>query len=111
LLERHVSWFHDQCRFGGTRILGKGSFAHAEHLVARFELGHVLANRFNVASDINAESCDLWFAQPGHHAKEVRRASHEAPVVWVDGSRVDSYQDFIVSSRRLFNLFTLENIG
>ena len=35
-----------------------------EHLVAWFELGYVLANRFNLAGHINAESCDLWFAQP-----------------------------------------------
>src|SRR5438128_1862141 len=32
-------------------------------------------------------------------------------VKWIDGSRTDFYQNFIVASGRLFNLFTLENIA
>src|SRR5207245_6833245 len=57
-----------------------------------------------------AYSCLLWFAQAGHYADHVRRASEEQ-VKWIDGSRPDFYQDFIVPSGRLFNLFTLEDIG
>ena len=47
----------------------------------------------------------------GLHANDVRCASHVVPVKWIHGSRADFYQDFIVPSGRLFNLFTLENIG
>src|SRR6266550_5117172 len=110
LLKRHVIGLQDQCRLGSTHILGKGSFAGAEHRVAWFELGYVPANRFDLAGHIMAYSCLLWFAQAGHYADHVRRASEEQ-VNWIDGSRPDFYQDFIVPSGRLFNLFKSENIG
>ena len=70
LLKRYVIRFHDQCRFhdlrrlASTRILGKGPTACAEDRVAWFELRYVPANRFNLASHIDAELFDLWFAQP-----------------------------------------------
>ena|SRR5438552_2195312 len=91
-------------------MLGKRPTARAEHLVACFELGYVPADHFYLAGYINAESCVPWFAQPSQYANDVRRASEET-VNWIDGSRADFDQHFIVPSGRLFNLFTLENIG
>jgi hypothetical protein len=38
-------------------------------------------------------------------------SSLEVPINWIDASRADFYQNFIVPSRRLFNRFTSENIG
>src|SRR5450755_814233 len=87
LLERHVIRLHDACRLGSTRILRKGPTARAKDRVSRFELVYLPANRLNLAGHVNAQSLDLWFAQPGHHSNEVRRASHEVPVQWIDGSR------------------------
>jgi hypothetical protein len=37
----------------------------AEYLVARFKLRYVLANRFDLAGHINAESRNLWLALTG----------------------------------------------
>src|SRR5438309_3340239 len=91
LLKRHVIGLHDHSRLGGTHIL-------------------VPANRLDLAGHIMAYSCLLWFAQASHYANHVRRASEEQ-VSWIEGSRPDFYQDFIVPSGRLFNLFTLEDIG
>src|SRR5260370_19852917 len=80
LLKRHVIGLADQCRLGTTHILGKSPAAHAEHLVAWFELGYVPANLFNLAGHINAQSCVLWFPQPGRYANEGWRACHELHV-------------------------------
>jgi hypothetical protein len=57
----------NRCRSGlltRTRILGKCPTARAEHRVPWFELGYVPTHRFNLASHIDAELFDLWFAQP-----------------------------------------------
>jgi hypothetical protein len=56
--------FHDSRRLASTRILGKCPTACAEDRVTWFELRYVPANRFNLASHINAELFDLWSAQP-----------------------------------------------
>src|SRR5437899_9841566 len=78
LLKRHVIGLHDHSRLGGTHIL-------------------VPANRLDLAGHIMAYSCLLWFAQASHYANHVRRASEEQ-VSWIEGSRPDFYQDFIVPS-------------
>src|ERR1700721_547187 len=70
LLKRHVMRFHDQRRFhdsrrlASTRILGKFSTAGAEHCVTWVEVRYVSTHRFNLASHVNTELFDLWFAQP-----------------------------------------------
>jgi hypothetical protein len=66
----NVFGFHDQHRFqtecrSGKRILGNGPAACAEYLVAPLELVYVPANRFHLASHVNAGSFYLWFAEPG----------------------------------------------
>jgi hypothetical protein len=79
VLKRYVGRFQRQFIFNSTRILGKGPKAHAEHLIAWFELGYVPANRFNLAGHISSGSSgpsDLWFAQPEQYANDVRPASH-----------------------------------
>src|ERR1700721_1654011 len=98
LLKRHVVRFHDQRRFhdsrrlASTRILGKCPTACAKHRVAWFDLRYVSANRFNLASHVNAEVFDLWFAQPEQYTNDERPACHCFPVEWIDGSRADFYQ-------------------
>jgi hypothetical protein len=55
-------------------------------------------------------SCVFWFAQPGHYANEVRRASHEVPVKWIDGSRANFQQDFVVHGNGLLDVLDLDNV-
>jgi hypothetical protein len=112
-LKRYVGWLQRQFIFNRTGILGKGPKAHAEHLVARFELRYVPSNPFNLAGHISsgsAGSCDLWFAQPEQYANDVRPASHQAPVKCIDGSRANSYQDLIILGGRFCYLRELKNI-
>jgi hypothetical protein len=113
VLKRYVGWLQRQFIFNCTRILGEGPKAHAEDLVAWFQLGHVPANRFNLAGHISAGSAgsyDRRFAQPEQYANDVRRASHQAPVKCIDGSRTNSYQDLIVLGGRFCYLRELKNI-
>jgi hypothetical protein len=58
-----------------------------EHIVAAFELRYIPSDRFNLARHISARPCGFWLAKSGHHADEVRRVSHEVPVIWIDRSR------------------------
>src|SRR5258706_10269279 len=89
LFERDVLRFDDECRFGSTHILGKGSFAQAEDGVAWFELGDVLADGFDLAGYINAGSFDFWFAEPEQYTNDVRSAFHEVRVKRIDACRAD----------------------
>jgi hypothetical protein len=81
--------------------------AHTEHCIAWFELRDVPAHRFNLAGHINPESGGIWLAQSGHYATA---AFHYTLVQWIDGSRANFYQDFIVPGNRLFDLLDLDNI-
>src|SRR5207302_11110863 len=54
LLERHVVRLDGQPRLGSAHVLGEGSAAPAEHLVARFESGDVAADRLDLTGDIHA---------------------------------------------------------
>src|SRR5215470_9721900 len=87
--------------------------ARAENLVTLLELGYVPANGFYLASQVSAGprgSGDRWFAQPENYAKGKRRTSHDAPVKWVDRSRADSEQDFVVLGNGLLEVHDLDNI-
>jgi hypothetical protein len=84
--------------------------ARTEYRVARLELCHVFADRFNSAADIHAESCVLWTAQPDLDAHAVRRTTHKVPVQRVDGSRGNFDQDVVVGGIWLFNFFQLQGI-
>jgi len=45
---------------------------------------------------------------PAHDAKDVRHAFHRAAVKWIDGSRANFDQDFIVLGNGLFNVGDLD---
>src|SRR5215212_2184325 len=76
LLKQRVIRFHDQCRLGSTRILGKGPTAQAEHRVARLELGYEASNRFDLTSHITPGPIALSFAQRRQYAELLCGARH-----------------------------------
>jgi len=125
LLKRHPIRLQDQCLLWRTRVLGKSTVAmspdsgprilrvaetQAEHLLAWFEPGYVPAHRFNLAGHVPAGPCVLWFAQPQQHAKAVRPGFHQGPVKWIDGSRVNLDQDFVVLGSGRFDLRDVNDI-
>jgi len=93
----------------GPRIL-RVAETQAEHLLAWFEPGYVPAHRFNLAGHVPAGPCVLWFAQPQQHAKAVRPGFHQGPVKWIDGSRVNLDQDFVVLGSGRFDLRDVNDI-
>src|SRR4051812_29642839 len=70
LLERDVSWLHDQCPFGGTCIFGDRSVSDAENFIARFKLSDVLTHGFDRARAIDPKARVLWLT---HSAKRTHR--------------------------------------
>src|SRR5438552_19056370 len=68
LLKRNVRRLDDQGSFGSNCILGQRAATDAEYFVSRFELGHVLPDRFDHAGHIAAEPRVSWFAQPEDQA-------------------------------------------
>src|SRR5215467_393396 len=109
LLKRQVCRFDGQSRLGSTNVLGEGPFTYTEHLVAWLELHYAPANCFHLAGHINAGSCEPWLAQSEQYANAVRLTFHQACIQWIDGSRVNSYQNFIVLGNGPFDVLDLDN--
>ena len=94
LLEVHAFWFRDERGFRATRVFGKGTFAHAEHIVAWLELRHRSPDRYYLASDVDPGPLPL-----------------HAPVQRIDGSGTDPYDDFVVLRNRLFEVLHFEDLS
>jgi hypothetical protein len=57
-----------------------------------------------VPCHIRSRNTVLWFEQAGpHDAQDVRQAPHDVPDIWMDGSRVNSYQHLTVIDCRPFD--------
>src|SRR5712691_556227 len=91
-----------------TNVLGKGTASPAEHFITWFELSNILTDCFNRPGVVNAEPRVLWFSQPNSEPHDLGRAFDEMPVVRINGSRANSYQDLIVIRNRLFNVLKLK---
>src|SRR5882672_306969 len=89
VLKRTVGRLWGQLIFLRAHVLGEGSPACAEYVVAWLEVGYVSAHRFHSPCDIVAGDLAFWCAQPAaHQAKEERFTSHEVQVNWIYGSGV-----------------------
>src|SRR5437764_1508585 len=96
--------------FGGAGVLGKGSPAGTEDVVTGLELGDLAAGGFDLAGYVGAEPLVFWFAKPGHQANEIRIATHEVPIIGIDGSRSDAKQDFIVLGNGYGDIGDLQDV-
>src|SRR2546425_4390713 len=101
--------YRSRCRNGDVLREG-GAIFSTEHLVAGFERGDTLPNRFNRPGKVGAEHYRFWFEAS---AQQARRVSH--PRKWeevdrIDRGGMDPYQHAIFGDRRLFDLFEFENI-
>ncbi len=91
-----------------THVLGEGACRPAEDLVARSELGHILADRLDGARDIGPRDPVLRPARAGREAQEVGQAPDEDPVPDVDRCRVDAHQHLAITDGRLVDVLELE---
>ncbi len=76
------------------RLEALGPFANAEHGIARLELRHRSSDRCHFASDIYAGPLAL-----------------QAPVQRIDGSGVNSYDDFVVLRNGRFEVLHFEDLS
>ena len=108
-LEREVGWLQCEGVCSGARILGTSTGAHAEHLIARLELFHIVANGLDLACHVVARTV-FRFEQSSRNAHAERRASHTEAITYVKARRVNAYQHFIVFGRRLIDFLEFQNV-
>ena len=105
LLERQPRRLrHEEALRGAADVLGKGSAARTEDLIAGSKLRDVLPDRLDLPSHVHTHGAALWLAQPCHHADEVRAASHHVPVVGVDRSRAHADENAVIVDQRLLDV-------
>src|SRR6266851_6859012 len=83
-LEREVGGLHEELILPSARVLGKGTRAPAENLIAGSKLSHVFADCLNCSGDVRSRNPVLWLAQPDCHARDVRLPSHTDQVADMD---------------------------
>jgi hypothetical protein len=80
LLEAEVLRLGCELVLLGAGVLGEGALADSEHLVARLERGHVLADRLDAPGDLPSSYADLGCAQRvASEAYRVGQPGHEMP--------------------------------
>src|SRR4029077_16003558 len=110
--EGHAGWFLDHRPvFGNADVLRKGPAPSAEHLIARLELRHFLADRFDRPREVDAQDLLLWFEHSERRSWDVRQAGQEVPIRGVDGCRADADQHPVISHDRPRDLLELEDVG
>jgi hypothetical protein len=113
LFEGEIGRLDRQRIFRSGRILGKGTAAPAEHLVARPESCHGGADGFYLARHIRASNPVLWGKQPihGRRAGDVRQAAHDRPVGRIDGGGPNANQDVVLADCRLGGVPDLQDLS
>ncbi len=92
-------------------VLGEGTAALAEDLVAGLELRHVLADGLDSAGQVDAPDRVLRPSTTFAHPDQVGQAPHHAPVEGVDRSRLHANEHVVVVDHRLVDLAELELVG
>src|SRR3954469_2680823 len=110
LLEGEVGRLQGQSVLGSADIFGESAAGAAEYRIPGLEARNVPANRYDLSGQIGSRTGPLWFSEPGHWAHD-EDATHEVTVNWIGSSGANPYQDFVVAGRRLFNVFTLQDVG
>lgn len=100
LIEGEVRRLARELVLAGARVVGEGTLADAEDLVADLEPGYICAGCHDRAGDVEHGNGVLECAQAvAHEANQAWLAHHEAPSTPVDPGGVDSNQYLVVSDR------------
>lgn len=111
LLEADVLRLPDQPSLGRDDILGERASSSTEDLVPRFHLPDVRSDRFHRTGEVDAEPGGLRAAQPAVEAYHEGRAPHVVVIEWIDGGRVNFYENLIVRRHRFFNGLEFQDLG
>ena len=94
----------------GARILGAGSVARAEHLIARLEVLHILADRLDLPCQVESRNTVFRFEQPRNHPHGERRASHTEAVAYVETRRVNAYEHVVIPDHGLVDVSEFQDV-
>ncbi len=110
LLEGYVRGFERDRAIGqDAHILGQGSVFPTEHLIARFELRHILADRLDPPCEVLAPDVSLRCAEPEGQAAQVRKAGHDMPVP-DECARGENAEQHVVADRRPVDVLEPQDI-
>jgi hypothetical protein len=83
----------------------------SEHVVARAEPSHGLADGFNFASELHSQYFVSWREESVHGAYEEWVCFSEPPVGCANGCGVDTDQKLVILGSWLIDGFELEDVG
>ena len=93
------------------RILGEGALADAEHLIARLDPAHVLANRLHDPCEVHSGDGVLGRTEPERQSREVGQTGHQVPHAPVPTGRMHAHQRLVVAHLGLIELSEFQDIG
>ena len=106
------------CRLGrelvlaSTHVLGVGALADAEHLIARLEPAHVLADRLHDPGHVRADDGVLGRAEAvAREAYRVGQTRHDVPDVPTHAGRMHANQYLIVGELGDVDVPEFQDIG
>src|SRR5665647_278251 len=83
----------------------------AEYRVTRAKLRHALADALDDPRHVGTGDRVFGSGEPGsHQAEDIRLPGHDVPDIWMDGSRVNPYQDLVILDDWLVDFSELEDI-
>jgi hypothetical protein len=111
LLERQVVRLGNKLVLLGTRVFGACAAAPAEHLVARLEARHVLADGLDAPCQIDPhDEVLLRSREPDVHPDGEGRAPHGEVVTGGQRCRVDAHQHVVIGGNRPVDLLEFEHV-
>src|ERR687892_601491 len=95
----------------GERVLGEGPLGDPEHLLARPEPGHVLADGLHNPGHIRAGDAVLRLPQPeSHRPDQVRPTRHQVPHARIHAGSADLDQHLVVTGGRSVDLVESQHV-
>src|SRR5205085_7018384 len=89
-------------------VLGERACPYSEDFIARLELGHVPADRFNGSCEIRSRGGVFRLTKSKDEPADT--AFQHATVVKSEGNRANPDKNLVVVRNRLFDLFKSQNV-
>src|SRR5207237_3874768 len=91
-----------------TDVFGESACSDTEDFIARLELGHVPADRFNRSREVRSRSCVFRLTKAKD--KSADTALQHATVEKSEGNRANPNENLVVVRNRLFDLLSFQNV-
>src|SRR5207248_10167819 len=109
LLEGNVAWLRNHRSTGpDTNVFGESACPYTKDFVARLELGHVPANRFNRSGKVRSRAGVFRLTKSKDEPADT--AFQHATVEKSEGNRANADENLVVVRNWLFDLFKPQNV-